>query len=112
MRKDDYEIVKGNVVPCYSYTEGDDGEMYWIDFQNACYYMESDAGDDGLIEGKKWWIVYPYKLKGSTITEDNMDEVVKWFVSESYDMSGYGLEWDFDNHCPIQEETLSKDIDG
>lgn len=104
MRKDDYEIVERYIVSCYTYIEDDKSESLWYDSDDAYDYIGTNISDGRLLDEKKWWIIYPYKLKGSTITEDNMMEVVKWFVSESYDKSDIGLEWNFDNHCPIKDE--------
>ena len=104
MTIDNYEYLKNFVVPCYRYIEGEKKEKYWVDIQN-CEYFTYDKVDDsnGLFRGKKnFWIIWPCKPKGVTLTEDNQD-LVKWFVCDSSVEEDENLEWDFDNHEPIKE---------
>lgn len=104
MKKDDYEFYKCSIPPAYTYIEGESEEHYWLDLQNADYYMMNDSDKEtGLIEGKKWWLMTAYKPKGTTITEENVDELIKWFVNDSYDFADVGKEWDFEKHCPKNE---------
>lgn len=105
MTKDNYECIKCGISPAITYIEGDDREEYWVDFQNAEYYIYQDVDEKtNLIDGKKWWFLTEYKLKGVELTNENEDDIVKWFVFDSYSCSDVNLEWDFEKHEPIKEE--------
>lgn len=82
-----YELLQGFVIPCYSYSEGDKEETYWVDSQNCFYYILEDDNVNA-----KTWVILPYKPKGVKITNDNQDLIV--WLTEGY------KEWDFDNHKP------------
>ena len=99
-----YEQINAFVTPAYSYVEGNKREHYYYDSQN-CFYHELfiATGDDGKRrDGKKYWIIEPYKPEGITITEENYEEVksqIKWVVSCSSEDNDEEKEWDFDKHC-------------
>ncbi len=108
----EYEYICGLIVPSYFYKEGDKHETYWVDSQNALYHVYNDVDDDtGLIDGKKWWLLDPRKPKGTTLTEENAKDLVKWFVDDSYDGEDVDKEWDFKEHKPIEIKTNSNGKD-
>ena len=96
-----YEPIKAFVVPAYLYVEGNTHENYWVDSQNLFYHVFLDDVKDGLIDGKKFWMISPYKPIGIKITQEN-EGLVKWLVEESTDVEDNELEWDFENHKPIR----------
>lgn len=98
--KKEFEILQcGMIRPCYTYKEDDDHEDTWIDDQNAEYNLYNDVDKDtGLIDGKKWWMISPYKPKGSVVTKENEKELLSWRVSDSYDGSDIDKEWNFKEH--------------
>lgn len=117
MDKVKYTSINNFVTPAYLYIEGNPHEEYWVDSQNLFYYMYLQQPDDkgnfelpkiavnketNLIgpEGKKWWIIEPVKPEGETITEDNYQDLVKYMVTECWDIDfdTYEHEWNFDKH--------------
>ena len=100
----DYEeAFTGLAIPVYRFVEGEDSEHYWVDLQNCVYYTYYDEKYDketGLINGKNWWIMFPYKPKGVAITKDNQN-LIKWFVGDSSKTEDVDKEWDFDKHLTI-----------
>jgi hypothetical protein len=100
---DGYEHLQHWVIPCYRYIEGDPDEEMWIDTQNCYYYTFEDADDNDLIDGKKYWIIEPFKPKGMTITEENKDQV-RWFVAFCSDTEDHDKEWDFETHKPKPDD--------
>ena len=101
----DYEAMHGFAVPVYRFVEGEDSEHFWVDSQNCVYYTYHDEEYDegtGLIGGKNWWMMFPYKPKGTTITEENQN-LIKWFVGDSSKEEDVDKEWDFDKHR-VKEE--------
>lgn len=99
-----YEIITAFVRPAYSYIEGEEREHYYLDSQNCFYHEIVIATDDECKrkDGKKYWIIEPYKPEGITITEENYEEIksqIKWLVSYSSEDDDEDKEWDFNNHC-------------
>lgn len=103
-----YEILKNWCRPAYSYIEDDEHEHYWVDSQNCYYYIvceETDEESGQRIDGKKYWIIEPFKPIGVIITEENFDEIkpqIKWLVTDTSENEDEEKEWDFDNHCVKQ----------
>lgn len=104
-----YEPLKNWVVPCYTYMEGDECENYWVDTQNAMYYTLEDEDENGLIDGKKYWLIFPYKPENVTVTKENINDIVRWFVDFATNTEDIELEWDFDNHRVIKNNEDSQD---
>lgn len=100
-----YEIIQSWVRPAYSYVEGDERERYWVDSQNCYYHIvceETDEKTDKRFDGKKYWIIEPYKPVGVILTEENFKELqpqIKWLVTDTSEEIHEEREWDFDNHC-------------
>lgn len=102
INEENYEPLSCFAIPCYSYTEGNKYEEYWIDWQNCVYYYIEDADEEKRgynKEGKKQWIISPVKPVGVKITEENED-LIKWVVYSGPD-EDYYKEWDFEKHCPL-----------
>lgn len=84
-----YEIIRNWCRPAYSYIEGDEHEHYWVDSQNCYYYIvyeKTDEKTNKRVDGKKYWIIEPYKPIGITITEENYEEIkpqIKWLVTDT-----------------------------
>ncbi len=97
---EDYEIIEAFAVPCYVYYEGNEHEEYWVDFQNMCFYVFEKI-ENNLVGGKKYWIISPFKPKGTKIEKSNSN-LVKWFVEWASDEHDEGFEWDFKNHNIIK----------
>lgn len=98
-----YEHIVGWCTPAYSYVEGEDHEHYWVDSQNCWYYLICEETDEKTLkrlDGKKYWIIEPYKPKGVVLTEDN-ESCVRWLVTDTSEEFDEGKEWDFDKHCII-----------
>ncbi len=95
-----YVPLRGNVVPVYRFIEGDKKEEFWVDAQNCDYYTYNDEDFDEetqLINGKNWWIMWPYVPEG-TKNENVTNEIVRWMVDFSSVSDDINKEWDFDNH--------------
>lgn len=111
MKEENYELVCAVVTPAYTYIEGEKREKYWVDDQNMLYhffYDEEHGDGETYVETRKYWVISPYKPKGTKITPENADSLIKWLVSFSWHTSThpehddieYDLyEWDFENHC-------------
>ena len=100
----DYEILNGFAIPVYRFIENEDVEHFWIDLQNCLYYTYHNEEYDEitrLIGGNNWWIIFPYKPVGTTITEENQD-IIKYFVGDSSREEDIDKEWDFDKHHIIE----------
>ena len=93
------EPVKAFVVPCYTYSEREKSEEYWVDFQNMFYYFMGEEDENGLVEGKKYWVISPYKPQNVVITKENSN-LVKWVVEFATDTDDVDYEWDFKEHKP------------
>ena len=104
----DYEILKGQISCCYRYIEGEDKPRYWVDSQNCMYYTyKNDEYDNksGLILGKNWWIISPYKPTGTIITKEN-ENLINWFIDDSSVPTDIDYQWDFDNCKPNYNKKL------
>lgn len=99
-----YEIIKAIVRPAYSYIEGDPKEHYWVDSQNCWYHLiceETDEKTDQRFDGKKYWIIEPYKPVGIQITKENYEDIkhsIKWLVTDTSEKLDEEREWDFEQH--------------
>lgn len=86
-----------DIIPVYTYIEGDNKEDYYVDFQNAIYYLLDDTGEPV----ENWYIIAPYvhkDLYDTPYTEKDF----KWFVILSSNPKCIRYEWDFENHCIIK----------
>lgn len=105
---ENYEIVKVQVRPVYSFVEDDSKEHWWLDSQNCYYYLlceELDSNTDKRYDGKKYWIIEPHLPKGFVVTEGNIEEAAlqfKWLVTFTSEEEDEGKEWDFKNHKPYE----------
>lgn len=120
MKLEGYEYVVAFATPNYWYEEGKKHEEYWVDAQNLFYYkfleepfelgIEDKDGNKILDENgkpkkdpRKWWLISPYKPIGTTITNENAEELIKWCVEMCYLDNGKKnyefYEWDFEKHC-------------
>ena len=101
-----YVPLRGFVVPCYRYLEGDEFEEFWVDCQNCGYNtFMTDSYDDetGLYNGKKWWIIFPCVPEGlqEKVKKNNeqlKEEDFKWVVEDSSEEGDVDWEWDFQEH--------------
>lgn len=104
MERDKYEFLNGFATPAYLYIEGDESETHWIDSQSLYYHTNESIDDNtGLIDNKNWWIIEPLKIKGTKVTEDNQNEVIKYFIIDCSIESDYNKEWNFIEHKPIND---------
>lgn len=111
MKLEDYDYVRSFVTPVYTYIEGEKREKYWVDDQNMWYHFfkEEDLDEyDTYVESRKYWVIAPFKPKGTTINAENADKLIKWLVAFSWHTSSHPehddveyncYEWDFENHC-------------
>lgn len=102
-----YKPLVCNITPVYRFIDGDNAEHFWVDAQNcACYTYNNSKYDKntGLIDGKNWWILWPYIPENvKTIGENvNIRSKVKWFVDDSSRTEDIDKEWDFENHKVIE----------
>ena len=98
-----YKPLVCNITPVFRFIDGDDTEMFWVDYQNCVCYTYNNSKYDkntGLIDGKNWWILWPYIPENvETVGEnDNIQSKVKWFVDDSSRTEDIDKEWDFENH--------------
>lgn len=102
-----YEIIRAFIRPAYSYIEGDNRERYWVDSQNCYYHIvceETDEQTNLRFDGKKYWIVEPFKPKDIVLTAENWSEnknKIKWLVTDTSEDCDSETEWDFKEHKPI-----------
>lgn len=102
---EEYELLNGFVTPAYQYIEGWEQEMHWVDYIHLYLHVDDIVNEEtNLIDGKNWWIIEPMKPKGTTVTEENYKDVVKWFVTETPVEDDWNKEWDFDKHKVIRND--------
>jgi hypothetical protein len=82
-------------------------ETFWADAQNCVCYTYNNSKfskETSLIDGKNWWILWPYIPENvETIGEnDNIKNKVKWVVDDSSRTEDIDKEWDFENHKVIE----------
>ena len=101
---DNYKPLIGNCIGVYRYIEGEDHEHFLANFQNCEYYTyNEDKGFDNnthLINGKHWWILWPYiPINDNNIIKNNDGTSnVVWFVSDTSKLFDIDKEWDFQTH--------------
>ena len=102
-----YKPLVCNITPVYRFIDGDDTEKFWVDAQNCIFYTYNNEKYDkntGLINGRNWWILWPYIPENvETIDEkDNIKSKAKWFVDDSSRIEDIDKEWDFEKHKVIE----------
>lgn len=100
-----YEILKNEIRPCYRYIEDESVEKCYADEQNCVYNTDKISDENLKINGKRYWIISPYKPKGVTINKGNQN-LVKWFVSDCTDENDFNKLWDFTNHKPLDIKAI------
>ena len=111
----DYTLIENEIRGAYLIIEGGDKPKFYVDQDSAYYHVYVDLVDDnGLIDGKNWWILEPCKPKGVTIGKENQN-LIKWFVMESSIEIDEQHEWDFgenkvceDYYILVDEQKLLK----
>lgn len=94
-----YELLNGFATPAYQYMEGWEQEMSWVDSIHLYLHIDDIMNEEtNLIDGKNWWIIEPMKPKGTTVTEENHKDIVKWVVTDTSVESDWNKEWNFDRH--------------
>lgn len=100
----DYRHIQGFCTPAYSYIEGEQKEISWVDSQN-CYMHIIPEDSFSKINGKHYWIIEPMAPESVTIHDENdWDLYVKYLVTLSSNTDDEDLEWNFKLHKPIRNE--------
>ena len=100
-----YVPLSGFVTPAYVYIEGTDNECGYVDSQ-MCYIKIIPENPHDLIDGKNWWIIEPFKPEGVVINnEEDYNKYVKYLITVSSIEEDELLEWDFETHKPIKNES-------
>lgn len=103
-----YKPLVCNITPVYRFIDGDDAEEFWADAQNCAFYTYYNNAKSSkkprLLDGKDWWILWPYVPENvETIEEnDNIKSKAKWFVDDSSRTEDIDKEWDFEKHKVIE----------
>ena len=110
----DYVLLNNTIRPCVRYIADEEGkpanEELWVDEQNCMYYtfIDENAHYDEktrLVDGKKYWIISPFKPRGTKVTEENQWDLIKWFVTDCTDEDDLNKMWDRDKCVPLDIKT-------
>ena len=109
-----YKPLVCNITPVYRFIDGDDAEVFWVDAHNCAFYTYNNSKyskKTRLIDGKNWWILWPY-IPENVETIDKKDNIkdkakwlaakAKWFVDDSSRTEDIDKEWDFEKHKIIE----------
>lgn len=100
-----YKPFVRNITPVYRFIDGDDIEVFWVDAQNCAFYTYCNSKfskETGLLDGRDWWILWPYIPEDVETIDENIKSKVKWVVDDSSRTEDIDKEWDFENHKTIE----------
>ena len=102
----DYRYLRGFVTHAYSYIEESKVEQTWVDSQN-CYIHIIPENPYSKINGKNYWIIEPMVPSHVEVinNEEEYNKYVKYLVTWSSIETDEYLEWDFNLHKPIRNES-------